>query len=359
MRERASERRRWLCLPALPASPAILEFSPGGALPGSRVCRAHGRACARARVAAARERSREGKGGRAPARPLSSPRPRTRVWLCRWRLTADGGSLPALALLRPLPLLASPHRSGPRVCPLFPVRLFRSVPFLGGGARPVPLLPLGDVEERPASASRRPLAVAPGRACRTEPASCEGARPGASSRRRWSSLPRLPPPTPVRVPSYRVPARRFKDPRGGRLLRPRGRGGGGARREPSAAGGSRGLPFLTRRVAVPEARRRVRGSGAPSRAPVGLASACPVRRCVVGREPRVCRSLLFPSRPALVALCLFFACLAGRPEANPSPLAERGLCRRQLFSERKTLVRLLAVDHSARASMKNAASCEN
>lgn len=265
---------------------------------------------------------------------------------------------PALALLRPLPLLASPHRSGPRACPPLsrPAVPFR---FWGGGARPVPRRGKG---ERPASATRRPLAVAPGRACRTEPASCEGARTGASARWR-SSLPRLPPPNPVRVPSYRVPARRFKDPRGGRLSVP-GVGGTegpvGSRRRPAAPADSRssrggGWPF-PRHVAAAV------GSGAPSWAPVGLASACPVRRCVVGRGPRV---LSVPTRfPSVLS-----SCLAGRPEANPSPLSPaaspgavggEGDCAAvSSHPKGKTLVRLLAVDHSARASMKNAASCEN
>lgn len=231
-------RRRRLALPA----PRRSSCSPGGALPGSRVCCAHGRVRAHGRAWRSRERGRD--GGRALTRSVSSPRPGTRVWLCRWPgLTVDGGSLSRSRSppSTPAACLTAPQRPA-GVSPLSrPALTFRSVSGGWCASRP----PSGE-GERPASASRcRPLAVAPGRACRTEPASCEGSRTGASARRR-SSLPRLPPPNPVRVPSYRVPARRFKDPRGGSPLRPRGRGGGAARREPSTSGGSRGLPFLTR-----------------------------------------------------------------------------------------------------------------
>ena len=176
------------------------------------------------------------------ARSLSSPRPRTRVWLCLWRLTADGGSLSRALALSSVHSRCLPHRTAAARggVPSFPSgSSVRSSVCFWGVVRVSS--PVGGKGERPASASRRPLAVAPGRACRTEPASCEGARSGASWRRR-SSLPRLPPPTPVRVPSYRVPARRFKDPRGGPL------GAVGVRRlprtpVPHAAGGrSRGAP---------------------------------------------------------------------------------------------------------------------
>lgn len=265
-------------------------------------------ACARARVAVARERSRVGEGdGRWLARS-PRPRPRTRVWLCRWPRAHGGRRLSFPLSLSSVHSRCLPHRTAAaRGCvPSFPSGSY--VPFLGGGARPVPRRGKG---ERPASTSRRPLAVAPGRACRTEPASCEGARPGASARRR-SSLPRLPPPNPVRVPSYRVPARRFKDPRGGRLSVP-GVGGMegpvGSRRRPAVPADSRssrggGWPF-PRHVAA-----AVVGSGAPSWAPVGLASACPVRRCVVGRGPRV---LSVPTRFPSV---LFLVSLAG-PRRTP------------------------------------------
>lgn len=81
-------RRRRLALPA----PRRSSCSPGGALPGSRVCCAHGRVRAHGRAWRSRERGRD--GGRALTRSVSSPRPRTRVWLCRWPgLTVDGGSL--------------------------------------------------------------------------------------------------------------------------------------------------------------------------------------------------------------------------------------------------------------------------
>lgn len=71
-------------------------------------------------------------------------------------------------------------------------------------------------------------------------------------------------------------------------------------------GGSLGLPFPPSRVL-----------GAPSRAPVGLASACPVRRCVVGRGSRV---LSVPT-PSLVS-CSRFVSLAG-PRRTPSPVPRR------------------------------------
>lgn len=205
-------------------------------------------ACARARVAVVRERSRRGKGGGTGvgslARSFSSPRPRTRVWLCRWRLTADGGSLSSSRSppSTPAACLTAP-RAARGCCPLFPVRLFR-VPFrfLGGGARPFP--PSG---ERGAPRVGVPPALSPwlpGARRRTEPVSCEGCANGRVVAAAVLPPASSSPPTPVRVPSYRVPARRFKDPPGGSPLRPRGRGGGGARREPSTSGGSRGLPFL-------------------------------------------------------------------------------------------------------------------
>lgn len=300
------------------ARPFLEFFSPGGALPGSRACAVRTDVCVRTGARGGREREVEGgKGGRALARSLSSPRPRTRVWLCP-PARAHGGrrlssrsrsppSTPAACLTAPRRLVGVSPLSRP------------AVPFRFWGVVRVPSPPVGGEGERLASASRRPLAVAPGRACRTEPSSCEGARPGASTPWR-SSLPRLPPPNPVRVPSYRVPARRFKDPRGGRLFRPRGRGGGGARREPSTtSGGSRGLPFLTRRVAVPEARRRGRGFGSPLSGARGArlrVPGSPVRR----RSRAPCLSV--PTRSPRVS---FLVSLAG-PRRTPlrSPAASPG-----------------------------------
>lgn len=65
------------------ARPFLEFFSPGGALPGSRACAVRTDVCVRTGARGGREREVEGgKGGRALARSLSSPRPRTRVWLC-------------------------------------------------------------------------------------------------------------------------------------------------------------------------------------------------------------------------------------------------------------------------------------
>lgn len=187
-----------------------------------------------------------------------------------WRLAADVGPPPALALLRPLPLSPHPHRGGPWVVPLSrPAVPFR---FSRGWCASVPRRGKG-------SAPRRHPAVAPGR-------SRLGAR-RVSSRRR-SPLPRF---RPRPLSGYLATASRrvgLKTP-GGSPFRPRGRGDGGARRGPSwrlprtPVPEAAGLPF-PRHAAV------VAGSGSPPWAPVGLASACPVRRCVVGRGPRVCRS---------------------------------------------------------------------
>lgn len=273
-------------------------------------------ACARARVAVVRERSRRGKGGGTGvgslARSFSSPRPRTRVWLCRWRLTADGGSLSSSRSppSTPAACLTAP-RAARGCCPLFPVRLFR-VPFRSVSWGVVRVrFPRRGKGERPASASRPPsrrgsrARVAGRSRCRARVA-----RTGASSRRR-SSLPRLPAPRPLS--GYLATAFRrvgLKTPRGGRLSVP-GVGGAegpvGSRRRPAAPADSRSSGFGSPLSGARGARLRVPGS--------------PVRRR--SRAPCLSVPTRFPS---------FFPCLAGRPEANPSP---RGPCRRQLLSERK------------------------
>lgn len=272
------------------------------------------------------------KGG--DGRWLSSPRPRTRVWLCRSRRTAAPFPLSLSSVhSRCLPHRTAAARGG--VSPLSrPALSFRSASGVWCASRP----PASGEGERPASASRAALSPwLPGaRAGRSR----RRARGRDRARRRGGGPPSrvFHPPTPVRVPSYRVPARRFKDPRGGRLSVP-GVGGTegpvGSRRRPAAPADSRssrgGRPFPRRAAAVV-------GSGAPSRAPVGLASACPVRRCVVGRGPRVRRS-----RPALlVFLSLSRWPARGEPlSVPPPPLSggggwRGGLCRRQLsLSERK------------------------
>lgn len=249
-----------------------------------------------------------GTGGRSSARsqwPVRGP-----VW------PPLGGSRRTVALLRPLPLPRPRRAAAARGLSLFPVRLFRSVS--GGWCASVP--PVGGKGGRPAPASRRPLAAAPGRVCRTEPASsCEGVRAGVSA---WwrSSLPRLP---PRPLSGYLATASRrvgLKTP-GGSPFRPRGRGGGGARGEkPSAFGGSPRTPVP--RAAGGRSRGAPRsGFGSPPWAPVGLSSACPVRRCVVGRGPRACRCFPFLSPGPLFLFSASPSCLAGRPEANPSPLS--------------------------------------
>lgn len=152
-------------------------FTPGGA-PGVARCRvARTSACARARVAVVREMER-GRGERARSLARSPGPVRGPV---RPPSAARGGRR---ALL---PLSLSSVHSRCRLtraaaapgCPSFPSG--SSVPFRvsRGWCASVPRSGEG---ERPASASRRPPAVAPGRLCRTEPASREGARPGVSRR---------------------------------------------------------------------------------------------------------------------------------------------------------------------------------
>lgn len=259
-----------------------------------------------------REVEKGERGGRASARSFSSPRPRTRVWLCRWRLTADGGSLSSSRSPPSTPAACLTAPRAARGCvPSFPSgsSVFRSVPFLGGVVRV--RFPRRGKGERPASASRPPsrrgsrARVAGRSRCRARVA-----RTGASSRRR-SSLPRLPAPRPLS--GYLATAFRrvgLKTPRGGRLSVP-GVGGAegpvGSRRRPAAPADSRSSGFGSPLSGARGARLRVPGS--------------PVRRR--SRAPCLSVPTRFPS---------FFPCLAGRPEANPSP---RGPCRRQLLSERK------------------------
>ena len=220
-------------------------------------------ACARARAAVVRERWRRGRRGSGPARSLSSARPRTRA-------AALGGSRRTSALV-PLSLSSVHSRcrltraAAARGCPSFPTGRLVPFRFSRGWCASVP--PSGE-GERPASASRR--------GSRTEPAPCEACLVAAAF-----PPSAFPPPTPVRVPSYRVPARRFKDPGGVASPSP----GSGGRRGPQGAVAAAPSDSRSRGGTPPS-----RGSGSPPWAPVGLASACPVRRCVVGRGPRVCRS---------------------------------------------------------------------
>ena len=263
-------------------------------------------------------------------------------------LAAHGGRRPSSRSRSPpsAPAVASPAPRRPVGDPLSrPAVSFRSV-SLGGGARPFPRRGKG-------SAPRRRPAVAPGR-------SRLRAR-RVSSRRRFPPS-AFPPPTPVRVPSYRVPARRFKDPGGVASPSP----GSGGRRGPQGAvaaapsdSRSRGgrLPF-PRHAAVAGVWEPPLGArGARLRVP-----GSPVRR----RSRASCLSV--PTRFLVSCSRLSRWPARGEPLSGPPPplrgrRVERGPCRRQHFffrkGKKKTFVRLLAVDHSARASMKNAASCEN
>lgn len=182
--------------------------------------------------------------------------------------------------------------------------------FLPGGGR-------GVVARRP---SRHPwrgalaLTVA-GSRCRVT-GRCRRSARASSSPRFLASRVR---PAPVRVPSCRVPARRFKDPRGV-APPPPGSGGGGARRG-SLLALLRLLRPLPPSSPLPRPAVGVCVSSPPW-APVGpaprarlvrLARSLPVPGAV---SPVVVR--LFP----LPTLCFFFRSflvplLAGRPEANP------------------------------------------
>lgn len=301
------------------ARPFLEFFSPGGALPGSRACAVRTDVCVRTGARGGREREVEGgKGGRALARSLSSPRPRTRVWLCP-PARAHGGrrlssrsrsppSTPAACLTAPRRLVGVSPLSRP------------AVPFRFWGVVRVPSPPPSG--GKGSASRRRPAALSPW---------LPGARAGRSRRRargrdRARRRRGVPPSRvfhPRTLSGYLATAFRrvgLKTPRGGRLFRPRGRGGGGARREPSTtSGGSRGLPFLTRRVAVPEARRRGRGFGSPLSGARGArlrVPGSPVRR----RSRAPCLSV--PTRSPRVS---FLVSLAG-PRRTPlrSPAASPG-----------------------------------
>lgn len=278
------------------------------------MCCAHGRVRAHGRAWRSRERGRGGEGG-AGAGSLALLAPSEDPCLA---LPAGQGSRWTAALF-PLSLSSVhsrclPHRTAAaRGCVAsFPSGC--SVSFLGGGARPVPP-PSGG---KGSASRRRPAALSPW---------LPGARAGRSRRRargrdRARRRRGVPPSRvfhPRTLSGYLATAFRrvgLKTP-GGVASSVPGVGGaegpvGSRRRRPAAPADSRssrgGWPFPRRAAAVV-------GSGAPSRAPVGLASACPVRRCVVGRGPRVCRS-----RPALLvflSLCRWPA--RGEPLSVPPP----------------------------------------
>lgn len=224
------------------------------------------------------------------------------------------------------PAAASPAPRRPAGCPSFPTG--SSVPFRFSRGWCAFVSPVGG--------RGAPRVGIPSPSRRGSRAACAGrSRRRARGRHRVclvaAAVPphAFPPPTPVRVPSYRVPARRFKDPRGGRLS-VSGVGGTegpvGGRRCGSAA------PSDSRSRGAPPSR----GLGAPSWAPVGLASACPVRRCVVGR-----------GAPCLSVPTLSLSCsrlsrwpargepLSGPPAASPGAAGGGGTVPPSALSERK------------------------
>lgn len=314
-------RRRRLALPA----PRRSTCSPGGALPGSRVCCAHGRVRAHGRAWRSRERGREGevKGGTG-VDSLGLLAPSEDPCLALPLARAHGGRRLSFPLsLSSVHSRCLPHRTAAaRGCvPSFPSGC--SVPFLGGGARPVPRRGKGSAPRRRPAAALSPW--------------LPGARAGRSRRRargRERARRRVGgPPSRVFHPrtlsGYLATAFRrvgLKTPRGGRLSVP-GVGGAegpvGSRRRPAAPadsrssrGGGFGSPLLGARGA----RLRVPGS--------------PVRRR--SRAPCLSVPTRFPSVVSLVSL----AGPRRTPLRSPRRLSggggwRGGLCRRQLSSERK------------------------
>lgn len=152
----------------------------------------------------------------------------------------------------------------------------------------------------------------------------------------------------VALPSWRAAAPGRRSPRGSR-----GFGGGsalwsrGGRRAPG--GGACG---------VPGRRRQPAGAGrGSSRDGGGRQGPGSGRGTPLGRLTGVAPARRVPSPPVVFVLpcptplSLVVGHFSGRPEACDSAVA-------RTLKHAKN-VRLLAVDHSARASMKNAASCEN
>lgn len=142
----------------------------------------------------------------------------------------------------------------------------------------------------------------------------------------------------------------------------RGRGRGRGRREGATRRSSRGPWPCAARARAPPA-----SPGEGGNPPGACGVPAPTLAC--GRRvPR--RVKPFPTPP----VCCFLSDLAGRRQPpRPPPDSHlrggswgrrRDVCRASGGSPAEAkrltkLVRLLAVDHSARASMKNAASCEN
>ena len=115
-------------MPAVPARPRFLNSRREAPPPVARgAVRKHLRMRTGAR--GGREGEMEKREERERARSLALLGPSEDPCGRPWRLTADVGPRPALALLRPLPLSPHPRRGGPWVS-LFPDRPSRSVPFL-------------------------------------------------------------------------------------------------------------------------------------------------------------------------------------------------------------------------------------
>lgn len=234
------------------------------------------------------------------------------------------------------PCVTGRQRRGPRARPRAGTR--RSVVRVGAGARRAPRPP---PPSQVPSASRRGGLKTPG-----------GGRPSALGSGR--SGPRgvgrpLPSPPDSAVPRGAGVAR-------GVARRGHGRRG---RREGATRRSSRGPWPCAARARAPPASPGEGGN------PPG---ACGVPAPTLARGRRVPRRVKpLPAPP----VCCFPSDSAGRRQPPPTSSRLRGGSRRRrdvcrasggspAEAKRSTqLVRLLAVDHSARASMKNAASCEN
>lgn len=317
-------------------------------------------------------------GRSAPVPTPSRPPPR------RPRAAASPLSVPGSPPLPP----PTPPRRVPRVPRRSPSPLGGEGPgSAGAGGRPVAGRgegpgrgreggrgPGGDVWWRVRGglgAGRRPAGVTPSRArqrrgCRLPRAGVEAGAAGRVPRRSTARLSsvflqvpsafrrgglKTPVGSPVRLGSGAdgpagepgrpalLPARSPSPPRGAAVaFAPRAPGGGAGTGASPARRPSSGLGRVPRPLRVFRGGRKPLGAcGVPGRAPeVGGARAHPV---------------FYPPDPSQsgVVVC--------RRPAGGHPLrGENVPCRPQ---KKPKLVRLLAVDHSARASMKNAASCEN
>lgn len=221
-------------------------FSPGGASPGGSPCPASWRrgAC-RGRPAERAFRDRCAVAG-------------CRVWSAAGPPPFSRSSLDASVRPPPPPPLPSAARGRSASFPTGSViscapGVVRDL-FPGGGRDALALLEAPAAPPPPRLSGTDGAGVAPPRAGGGCVCRCRGwAR--APRRAFWASRVR---PAPVRVPSSRVPARRFKDPGGVALPSP-GSGGGGARRDVGRP--REGFPV------PPHVRRSLRLSGAPLRPP--------------------------------------------------------------------------------------------